>query len=774
MKVLGTLIAVLAIAAQLQAAALPDVPPDAVGLDSAKLAKIDTAVGRAIAEHKVPGAVVMVGRHGKIAYARAFGRRAIEPQSEPMTRDTIFDMASLTKPVATATSVMLLIERGKLRLDDPMTRYLPEFNNHRKASITIEHLLRHRAGLIADNPLGDYADGPDKAWERLANIGIHSGSGEQFLYSDVSFLILGRLVERVTGQSLAEYSRENVFEPLGMADTAFRPLRRQNGPTSRIAPTEKEEGEYLRGTVHDPRARALGGVAGHAGLFGTADDLAVYARMLLNEGRTASGRAFLMPATVRAMTDPGNTPERQKRGLGWDIATPFSAPRGSLFGPRSFGHTGFTGTSLWIDPDTDMFVIILTSRLHPDGKAPSPTALRAEVATLAAAAIVDASRDSRGGLRRVACGIDVLARDGFAPLRGKRVGLITNHTGRTRDGVSTIDVLFKAPGLKLVALFSPEHGIRGVVDMPVGDGWDGVTGLPVTSLYGKHRKPTPIMLLGVDILVYDIQDIGARFYTYISTLGLALEAAREKGIPLVVLDRPNPIGGIEVAGPVRDSGFESFIAFHALPARHGMTVGELATLFNAERKINAELSVVRCEGWNRGDFYDRTGLLWINPSPNMRSLSEALLYPGIGLLEASNLATGRGTDTPFERVGAPWIDPIVFAEDLNALGLPGVRFVPAEFTPKERQFANTKCGGVQIFLTDWSKFEPISLGVGMAATLRRRYRDQWEPSGFLKMLADRGAYQALLDGRTAAEIEKTWENELNEFKRVRERYLLYK
>ena len=246
---------------------------------------------------------------------------------------------------------------------------------------------------------------------------------------------------------------------------------------------------------------------------------------------------------------------------------------------------------------------------------------------------------------------------------------MTNHTGLTREGVTTIDALFKAPGVKLVALFSPEHGIRGAVDTTVADSRDEATGLPIFSLYGKTRKPSPESLEGVDALVYDIQDVGARFYTYISTLGLVMEAAKEKGIPVYVLDRPNPIGGLAVSGPVRDPEFESFIAHHPLPVRHGMTVGELARLFNGERKIGADLHVIPCEGWRREDLYDRTGLLWVNPSPNMRSLTEALLYPGVGLLEASNLATGRGTDTPFERVGAPWIDPRAFAEALNGLGL---------------------------------------------------------------------------------------------------------
>jgi uncharacterized protein YbbC (DUF1343 family)/CubicO group peptidase (beta-lactamase class C family) len=741
-------------------ATLPDARPEAVGLDPQRLAKIDAAVERAIAAKQVPGAVVLVGRNGKLAYAKAFGRRAIEPGEEPMTRETIFDMASLTKPVATATSVLILVEQGKIRLDDPITKYLPEFDNHGKNAITVEQLLRHRSGLIADNPIADYADGPEKAWERIAALEPIAQPGERFVYSDMNFIILGRLVEKVSGQPLDAFARSRIFEPLGLRETRFRP----EADDPRIAPTEKDEGKLLRGVVHDPRARALGGVAGHAGLFSNADDVAVYARMLLDGGKGPDGQSILSPETVAKMIDHGETPRNQRRGLGWDMATSFSAPRGTRFGPRSFGHTGFTGTSLWIDPDSKMFVILLTSRLHPDGKAPSPTALRREVATLAASALA---------IDPVACGIDVLIRQGFAPLKGKRVGLVTNHTGRTLNNESTIDVLFKAPEVKLVTLFSPEHGIRGLVDAEVSDSRDEATGLPIISLYGKNRKPTPESLQDLDALVYDIQDIGARFYTYISTLGLVLEAAKERGIPLYVLDRPNPIGGEAVGGPVRDPEFASFIAHHALPVRHGLTVGELARLFNTERTVGADLHVIPCEGWHRDDLFDRTGLLWVNPSPNMRSLTEALLYPGVGLLEASNLATGRGTDTPFERIGAPWIDPRAFAQALNEQALPGVRFVPVRFTPRERQYAGKECGGVFITITDRAVFDPIPLGIALAVVLRDQYRDQWQPDGFLKMLADRAAYQAVLDGKTVDEIVSVWQTELNEFRALRAKYLIY-
>jgi len=774
---------ILVLLAATARAGLPEADPAEVGLDPARLARIDGVMARAIAVGEFPGGVVLVGRGGKVAFAKAYGRRSVVPSGEAMTRDTIFDMASLTKPMATATSALILIERGDLRLSDPIARHLPEFDSNGKRAITVEHLLRHRGGLIPDNPIGDYAGGPAEAWKRLAAIGLVASPGEGFAYSDVGFLVLGRLVERVAGRPLDAFAREAIFGPLGMDDTGFKPPSEKS---ARVAPTERDGGAMLRGVVHDPRARALGGVAGHAGLFSTADDVAVYARMLLDGGRGRDGRRILGPMTVRAMIDAGETPEGQRRGLGWDVSTSYSGPRGDLFGPRSFGHTGFTGTSLWVDPDSGTFVVILTSRLHPDGRG-NPSRARAEIATIVASAVVDAPivAASSGhdrpipppvpSTRPVLCGVDLLSRPEYAGLlQGKRVGLVTNQTGRTATGGSTIDLLFHAHGVRLVALFSPEHGIRGAVDAEVADDRDPSTGLPIYSLYGRTRRPSPESLANLDAIVYDIQDIGTRFYTYISTLGLVLEAAAEARVPVIVLDRPNPIGGEAVSGPVRDPDFASFIAYHALPVRHGMTVGELARMFVAERSIRVGLTVVPCEGWRRSDLYDRTGLAWVNPSPNMRSPTEALLYPGVGLLEASNLATGRGTDTPFERVGAPWIEPRAFARALNGLGLPGVRFVPIRFTPRERQYAGQECGGVLILATDWARIDPVDVGVGMAVVLRRLHPNDWRAAGFLRMLADRDAHDRLLRGDGLVAIRSTWEGELSAFRRLRASYLLYR
>jgi uncharacterized protein YbbC (DUF1343 family) len=358
-------------------------------------------------------------------------------------------------------------------------------------------------------------------------------------------------------------------------------------------------------------------------------------------------------------------------------------------------------------------------------------------------------------------------------LKGAKVGLVTNHTGQDREGHATIDVLHKAEDVKLVALFSPEHGIRGALDEKVGDGKDEKTGLPIYSLYGQRRKPTKETLEGIDTLVFDIQDAGCRFYTYISTLGLVLEAAAENKVKVVVLDRPNPIGGVAVEGPILDAGRESFVGWHPLPVRHGMTVGELAKMFNAERKIGADLTVIAMEGWRRGDFFDQTGLTWINPSPNLRGLQAALLYPGIGLLETTNVSVGRGTDRPFEWIGAPWLDGHKLQDALAKQNLTGVRFVPVQQTPVSSTFKGQLCGGVQIIVDDWSKFQPVRTGLAMACELRRLYPDDWKSERYDVLLGHKATFEGVVKGKPWPELEKAWQADLRRFEDRRRGFLIY-
>ncbi len=735
---------------------------------------MDAAIQASIERHELPGAVVLILHKGEVVYRKAYGSRSVQPVVVPMTTDTVFDLASLTKPIATATSIMLLVERGKLNVTDCVAQHWPEFGRNGKDKLTVEDLLLHTSGLIADNSLSDYQDGKSKALERICDLTPTAASGAKFVYSDVNYIVLGELVGRISGQSLADFARANIFQPLGMNETGFLP---PDSLTKRTAATEQRAGRWMVGEVHDPRSYLLGGVAGHAGLFSTADDLAIFARTLLGHGNQ-----ILRSETLQLMTTPRPIPGGF-RAYGWDVDTRFSSNRGDVF-PRgkSFGHTGFTGTSIWIDPTSDTAVIFLSNRVHPDGKG-NVNKLRGQVATIAATALgVRPAAVGPGAENRpptaesrqpTLTGIDVLVRENFARLKGRRIGLVTNHTGVDRRGRATIDLLHKAEGVTLVALFSPEHGIRGAVDEKVADGRDEKTGLPIYSLYGTRRKPTAETLKDVDTLVYDIQDAGCRFYTYISTLGLILEAGAENKVRVVVLDRPNPIGGLAVEGPVLDAGRESFVGWHTLPVRHGMTVGELARMFNAERKIGADLEVIKMEGWRRGDFYDRTGLTWINPSPNLRSLTQAFLYPGVGLLETTNLSVGRGTDRPFEWVGAPWLDGVRFADVLNEQRLPGVRFVPVNLTPTSSVFAKARCRGVQIIIDDWAKFQPLHTGITMACALRRLFPNEWQVEKYDRLLVHKATWEALQRGATAAELEKAWVAELERFNARRREFLIY-
>lgn len=370
-------------------------------------------------------------------------------------------------------------------------------------------------------------------------------------------------------------------------------------------------------------------------------------------------------------------------------------------------------------------------------------------------------------------GADVLAAEGCERLRGRKVGLITNHTGRLRDGRRTADLLHRAEGVTLVALFAPEHGQAGRLDEPVADATDAATGLPVFSLYGTTRTPTAAMLEGIDTLVFDVQDVGCRFYTYLSTMRNALEAAAAHELRFVVLDRPNPLGGVVMAGPVAPADRLDFTAAHRVPLRHGLTAGELARMIQGEDGVRVDLDVVRCEGWQRADLWPDTGLYWIAPSPNLRSVTEALLYPGIGLLEGTNLSVGRGTDRPFERLGAPWCDGRALAAALRAQELPGVTFVPVRFTPDASRFAGEVCDGIDVAITDWRTFEPVRTGVAIAVALHRLFADAWDTERLDWLWKHPPSVSALRDGADAETIVAGWQRELDLYRMRRRPFLLY-
>jgi uncharacterized protein YbbC (DUF1343 family)/CubicO group peptidase (beta-lactamase class C family) len=838
------------LAAVAHAQGLPVAPPQTVGMNAARLNQIDALVEQDIRDKKLPGAVVLIGHKGKIVFRKAYGNRSLVPTVEKMTVDTIFDVASLTKVVATTTSVMKLIEDGKLRLNDTIGKFIPEIKDEQIKRITIQQLLTHTSGFAPDFDLKEKWTGWEGMRQALYKEKLRTPPGVKFVYSDINFITLGEIVQRISGVELLAFFNEAIKTPLDLRDSGFRfgpkglvisdslkyPFLMVN--ETRFAPTENikgqqsylgsvfsgsvEEGDLiLRGLVHDPTAFRMDGVAGHAGLFSTADDLARFCEMLLNGG-TLDGKRILSAETVARMTAPIVVSEGgETRGLGWDINTSFSSNRGELFPLGSFGHTGFTGTSIWIDRVSQTFVVFLSNRVHPDGKG-DVTPLRAKVATVAASAVEDTPIEAyrlaesayasqvaaqipafkervEAAQRRAAAngsvppavaggavssrpinktvlnGIDILEREGFKQLNGMKIGLVTNQTGRNINGKPTIDVLKEAPGVNLVALFSPEHGIRGELDQEkITDIKDEKTGLPVYSLYGETRRPKPEQIKDLDAIVYDIQDIGTRFYTYTATLRNVMEEAAKLNKPVYVLDRPDPINGTDVEGSLADEDKLSFIAAHTIPVRYGLTIGELAGMMNAERKIGADLRVVKMEGWSRSMWFDETGQTWINPSPNMRSLTEATLYPGIGLLETTNVSVGRGTDTPFEVVGAPWIDGRKLAAYLNGRDIKGVSFVPIRFKPNASVFKDQDLGGINIVVTNRENFNSVRTGLEVAAALRKLYRNDWQVERYARLLVNGQILEMMTRGDSPEAIERAAGKGLNEFLQRRSAFLLYK
>jgi CubicO group peptidase (beta-lactamase class C family) len=718
------------------------------GFDMGRLARVDTLVADGIRARQLPGAVVLVGREDTVAYVKAYGNRALVPAPEPMTTDTVFDLASLTKVVATTTSVMILIEEGRLRLADPVAAFVPGFERYGKGGITIRHLLTHTSGLRPDIDLSDPWSGYETAIARAVEEVPTSPPGERFVYSDINFFLLGEVVARVSGQGLARFSRERIFEPLGMRDTGFNPaasLLPRIAPTEACAGPDCRAGEMLRGVVHDPTARRMGGVAGHAGLFGTAGDLSRFCRMLLHGGQLGTTR-ILSPLGVAKMTSPATPPgARDTRAFGWDLDSRFASNSGDLLPVGSFGHTGFTGTSLWIDPLTGVYVVFLSNRLHPDGKG-DVTPLRAKVATAVAAALVDPgprvarreadfARQDFGAASRptpprreavVLTGLDVLRQEGFARLHGKKLGLLTTDQTSARSGAPAMSLLRAAPGIELVS---------------VGPGLDGI-----------------------DTLVVDLPGGGSRLDDSATAIARTLTEAAKRRVSVVVLDRPNPIDGFQIEGPAGRA---------IMPIRHGLTIGEMARALNAENRIGAELTVVPMKDWRRDHWFDETGLPWADPSAEVRSQAAALLHPGLGALEGTNVSVGRGTDRAYEQVGAPWIDGVRLAETLNARGLPGVRFYPVRFTPAAAPHAGVPCAGVGLSITDRAALRPVRLGLDIAAALHRLSAGRYETTGAEELAGSKEALARLEADDDPARIAAGWAADEARWRLRRAPYLLY-
>ncbi|MBS0368204.1 MAG: DUF1343 domain-containing protein [Proteobacteria bacterium] len=750
-------------------------------LDEARLdAAITPIVEAEIAAGHIPGAVVLIGEGNAVVYRRAFGQRAVVPTPEPMSVDTIFDLASLTKAVATTPAVLQLVEQGLLALDAPVARYWPSFAAQGKDAITVRQLLAHTSGLPAGMDVRPGTP-PGEVLNRIASIKAQRHAGGDPLYSDLNFIVLGELVRRVSGLPLDEYCRRRLFQPLDMQDTGFLPPAVQ---LPRIAPTTWNGGGPRRGVVHDPLAARLGGVAGNAGLFGSADDLARLARAVLD-----NNPALLKPASVRNLFLPQTYPAAPPRSLGWQPQAPLAANRAALPPFGAINHLGYTGTGLWIDPLSGVYIVILSNRVHPNGGGDAAP-LRARIVDAVASSLpaLPAERIAaaypelservapyipKAVPQPVRTGIDVLEADAFAPLRGLHIGLLTNRSGVDSGGRRDIDVLAHAPGVTLVTLFSPEHGLAANREGRIGDDSDSLSGLPVRSLYGNDRRPTAAMLDGLDAVVVDLQDAGTRFYTYASTLAYLMEAAAAQRLRIIVLDRPNPLRADRVQGPLLDADRRGFTGYWPLPVRHGLTLGEFARLFQAEAKVDVQLQVVPMQGYRRSMWYDETGLPWLPPSPNLTNLAATLLYPGVGIVEGAEVSVGRGTPTPFEIVGAPWIDGSQLATELNTLQLAGVHFRATRFQPVAGPYAGETCQGVRILIDDRDAIDTPTLGIALAASLHRLYPNHFTLERILGNLGNRASLDAIRADTPPSAIAAAGQDALSAYLVRRAAFLLY-
>ncbi|MGE5452766.1 MAG: serine hydrolase [Acidobacteriota bacterium] len=752
-------------------------------LDSQNWAPLDAAVQAQMAAGKLPGAVMIYGDAQHIWLRRAWGLRARVPQPEPMTVDTVFDLASLTKVVVTTTAMLQLMERGAVQLDSPVARYWPAFAAHGKESITVRQLLTHTSGLRADLDMREPWQGRAQALQRVVAERPVVAPGSRVIYSDINFIVLGELVERLTGLPLQTYAQRRIFKPLGMPDTGFLPA---STLLRRLAPTEwLADGRMMRGQVHDPSARRMGGVAGHAGLFGTADDLARFAQAMLQPGR------LFKPATLAALQVAAGPPnDSDPRGLGWALQAPLVANRDELAPQGLIAHTGYTGTGIWIDLVQRRFVVLLSNRVHPNGRGDARP-IRRQVLALLSAMQAPWKPDATAGesplpgqpaapaatAPRVLTGIDVLRAQHYAPLQGRRVGLITHLAAVDGMGWRTLDRLRWAPGVQLIKVFSPEHGLYGDAEGAIPSGVEPLSGLPLVSLYGERRRPHAQSLQDIDTLVFDVQDAGARFFTYISTLVEAMEAAAEHGLRVVVLDRPNPIRADRVGGPVLDEGRGSFTGYPGLPVQHGMTVGELARWFQDDiqqrRGVKVDLLVIAMQGYRRDQWFDQTGLDWVPPSPNLRTPTTAILYPGVAWVEGANISVGRGTDHPFEWVGAPWIDADALSLALNAAALPGVQFSPIAFVPDAGPYRGRSCQGVQVRVVDRNVFDAPLLGAVLTRELQALWPQDFQLDKTLALIGSADTLQGLRDGVAPQDWSTRWQEGLARFLARRATYLLY-
>jgi len=744
----------LAAAQTCQEQLLPQAKPHEVGVTPFLTQDLDALLRDAVQQNLTPSAVLLVMRQGEKIYHNAQGDASLQ---------SIFDLASLTKVVATTTSIAFLIDSNKLTFDTSLKKIFPGVYGRDKQDITIKQLLLHTAGFPPMVWPGKLTDDLPIILRRIQKVKLLAAPGTHYRYSDVGFILLGEIVKAVSGQPLDQFAKNHIFHPLGMCSTQFFP-KGMNSP--QIVAAWPSEGKI--GEVYDPLAARMGGIAGHAGLFSTAEDLAILGQLLLNRGNFEK-KKFLSKNIVNAMLSPRNLPLESDgvRALGWDMSSTHAGCRGRL-STAAFGHTGYTGTSLWIDPEHQLIVILLTNRTHLKTP-PDLTPLRQRIHDVIVTHLI------RMPSKPVRTGFDQLTATDRTFFDGKKIGLITNRAAVDKSGRWIGEWLLDQPNFTIQSIFVPEHGLSASLDQKIVDQrllYKKRT-ISVFSLFGDQRAPSVDSLNGIDLLLFDIPSVGVRFYTYLNTLGRSLEVAAHHKIPFVILDRPNPLGGEQIDGPVAFSDRQTSTNYHPLPIRFGLTMGELALLYNSEKKLGASIKIVRNSGWQRAMQFDAMNLPWRSPSPNIRSWLQALLYTGIGLLESTNLSVGRGTKTPFQWIGAPWLNSQSLSLAMNQANLAGVYFIPETNTPTATLFRKELCQGIRIIVTDPKKIDPIKIAISIMLWIRKHHVTDWNTDELYRLFHHPPTVQAILNGDSIENIVALWQAGLAQFQRVRTQYLLY-
>ncbi|GMV99110.1 MAG: hypothetical protein AMXMBFR84_02490 [Candidatus Hydrogenedentota bacterium] len=700
--------------------------------------KLRAGLLQAIAEAKAPGACAIIGDAEHTYLHDAQGARQLIPTRLPVETSTLYDLASLTKVIATTTALMQLYEAGEIDLDQPVSDIypIPAFS-----AFTIRHCLTHTTGLSAGLPYYKDAKSIDEMLQRYSALPLKWTPGSRWLYSDVGFMLLGRIVELKARDSIDSYCKRHIFDPLEMTRTLYTPPK-DLAPLCAATEQCAWRKRVIAGEVHDENCSAVGGVAGHAGLFGTAEDLARFCRALL------TGR-LLKSKTVSQMTAFGQTIPYPWQGLGWQIDPWASKNQGYLPSRTAIGHTGWTGTSIWMDTATGLFAVLLGNTCHPS-RTERDNGLYRRVFYTAVAKEFYVNTTTHSGLDR-------LLREDFAELRGHRIALLTNHAAVDQQGRHALDVLKIAPDVRIATLYSPEHGIRGHAE--AGESVASENGpIPVVSLYGDRKFPSKEELESIDYFVVDLQDIGSRYYTYMSTMKDCLAACAAMKKTALILDRPNPVGGAVLEGTIAQT-VGSPVCCAPIPVRHGMTMGELALYFLQTEFSATPLRVLvspldNCE---RARFFDECTLPWVPPSPNMPTAETALLYVGTCLFEGVNVNEGRGTDTPFHVMGSPWMDAKRIVENVHPEDRPGIDLEPVRYTPKaipgkaaNPAYRDEACEGVRLIVRDKRSARPFRTAIALLAALRELHPRKLEFKPMFDVLAGGDALRTRIQNGDAA------------------------